>query len=171
MGYNYRNKMENNILTEKLNLSAKNVVEKFKQLNHSISIAESCTGGLICSALTENPGSSKVLLEGFVVYTEQSKLDLGVDEFTIKNCGIVSRQTAKELAICAKKRTNSTVSIGITGWAGPDGGDVFEPNGVVWIGWILSDNSEKQLRLDLAGHSRADIKKIAATIALNGLLS
>lgn len=109
--------------------------------NLTISVAESCTGGGLGSLLSEIPGSSKILLGGFIVYSNKAKKTLlNVNENTLKKFGAVSEQTAIELAINCREIMNSDLAISITGVAGPTGGTKDKPVGTVWIG--ISDSKK-----------------------------
>ena len=88
----------------------------------SIATAESCTGGLIASLLTDQRGLGKWFDRGFVVYTEQAKSELlGIPEIEIARHGVVSAAIAKELARRALERSEAGVAVGVTGFAGPAG--------------------------------------------------
>lgn len=96
--------------------------------------AESCTGGLIAGVLTEIPGSSDVLRQGFVTYANEAKTtSIGVPERLIKNHGAVSEQVAVAMAEGALKISGADVSIAVTGIAGPGGGSKKKPVGLVHI--------------------------------------
>jgi nicotinamide-nucleotide amidase len=101
----------------------------------TLSVAESCTGGLIAKLLTDVPGSSHFLLEGLVTYSNTSKRKrLGVSPASLNKWGAVSSQVAKEMARGARTKSNSDYSISVTGIAGPDGGTRKKPVGLVFIG-------------------------------------
>lgn len=100
-----------------------------------LTTAESCTGGLIASQITSFAGSSAIFDRGFVTYSNQSKIDmLDVDAQTIENFGAVSEQTAMKMAEGALKNSMATLSVSVTGIAGPDGGTADKPIGTVCIG-------------------------------------
>lgn len=102
----------------------------------TLSIAESCTGGLIASKITDIPGSSNYFFEGIVSYSNKAKIRiLGVKESTIKKHGAVSKQTAIEMAEGVRKRSSSDIGISTTGIAGPAGAVKNKPVGLVWIGY------------------------------------
>ena len=101
--------------------------------NIKIVTAESCTGGLISSLITEIAGSSQVFDRGFVAYSNLSKeQNLGVSAKTINDFGAVSEEVAVQMAIGAIKNSNANLSIATTGIAGPDGGG-DKPVGLVYI--------------------------------------
>lgn len=100
----------------------------------TISVAESCTGGLIQSHITELPGASKYLLGGVIAYSNAMKQELlKVSKNTLDIHGAVSAETAMEMASGIKKLTNSDISISVTGIAGPDGGTDEKPIGTVFF--------------------------------------
>jgi len=105
-----------------------------KERGLSISVAESCTGGLIGHLLTNVPGSSSYFQGGVTVYSNQSKVDLlGVSSRTIERFGAVSEQTAREMAEAAKRGFKTDMGIAVTGIAGPEGGSEKKPVGTVYI--------------------------------------
>jgi nicotinamide-nucleotide amidase len=111
--------------------------------------AESCTGGMIISALTDIPGSSSVVDRGFVTYSNDAKMEMiGVSAATLDAHGAVSRQTAQEMAAGALARSHASIALSVTGVAGPDGGSEEKPVGLVWFGLALQGKpviTEKRL--------------------------
>jgi PncC family amidohydrolase len=105
-----------------------------RQRGLKIAVAESCTGGLLAAALTEQPGSSRSFLGGMVTYANQAKIGLlGVDEAMIATRGAVSAEVAAQMATGATTVFGADVGIGVTGIAGPDSeGD--KPVGLTFIG-------------------------------------
>jgi nicotinamide-nucleotide amidase len=131
----------------------------------TLSIAESCTGGLICDRLTDISGSSDYFMGGMVTYSNQSKTDfLGVPTADIKRYGAVSPQVAKMMAQGVRKAFGTTFGISTTGVAGPTGGSKEKPVGLVYIGM---SNGRKTLviKLNLKGNRRV-IKEKATPKAL-----
>jgi nicotinamide-nucleotide amidase len=103
-----------------------------------VATAESCTGGMIISLLTDIPGSSSMVDRGFVTYSNEAKTDmLGVSEETIEKHGAVSAETAYEMAEGALKNSRAGITLAVTGIAGPDGGSAEKPVGLVWFGMAL----------------------------------
>ena len=101
----------------------------------TISCAESCTGGLFAGALTDIPGISAVFEQGYVTYSNAVKeAELGVKAETIEQYGVVSPQTAKEMATGLAAKTGADLCISVTGLAGPDGGTAEKPVGLAYIG-------------------------------------
>jgi nicotinamide-nucleotide amidase len=111
--------------------------------------AESCTGGMIISALTDIPGSSSVVDRGFITYSNDAKMEMiGVSAATLDAHGAVSRQTAQEMAAGALARSHASIALSVTGVAGPDGGSEEKPVGLVWFGLALQGKpvvTEKRL--------------------------
>ena len=115
----------------------------------TISLAESCTGGMIASRLTDVPGISKVFNRGIVSYSNEAKMEnLSVSPETLEKYGAVSRQTAIEMAEGVRKTAKTDLGISVTGIAGPDGGTDQKPVGLVYV--ALADKSGcdcRELRL------------------------
>jgi len=117
--------------------------------NVTISVAESCTGGLISKTFTDIPGISKVFMSGIVSYSNNAKIDiLGVKPETIQKYGAVSKNTAIEMAENIRKISNTDIGISSTGIAGPSGGSEEKPVGLVYVAMATKDGVEcKELRL------------------------
>ncbi|HYE83922.1 MAG TPA: competence/damage-inducible protein A [Clostridia bacterium] len=149
--------------------SLEEVVMKLLQAEKlTISLAESCTGGLIASRLTDVPGASASLMYGITSYSNESKIKiLGVKEETIKSYGAVSSQTAEEMALGVKKIGGTDIGVSITGIAGPDGGSREKPVGLCYIGLAAGD-SVKVHKLMLTGN-RKRIKWNSSSRALDYL--
>lgn len=102
----------------------------------TLSVAESCTGGLIGMRLTEIPGSSRYFIEGAIVYANEAKVRaLGVPDQTLIDHGAVSGETAEAMAAGMRERAGTDHSISVTGVAGPEGGTDEKPVGTVFIGY------------------------------------
>lgn len=113
---------------------AAQVLQKARSLGLTIATAESCTGGMVAAALTSIAGSSDVFDRGFVTYSNEAKAEmLGVDPALIARHGAVSKEVALAMAACALKASRSRLSVAITGIAGPGGGSVEKPVGLVHI--------------------------------------
>ena len=101
----------------------------------TLSVAESCTGGLLGDRITSVPGSSDYFLGGFITYTKRMKTELlGVSEQLLEEFGAVSREAAEAMALGVRRRTGSTYALSITGVAGPDAGGEKAPVGTVYVG-------------------------------------
>lgn len=131
----------------------------------TLSVAESCTGGLITSALVDIPGSSAFLIEGLVTYANSAKVRcLNVQQQTLDTFGAVSAECAMEMAEGVRKSGGTDIGISSTGIAGPDGGTPEKPVGLVYIGLSTADKT-RAFELHLYG----DRAKIRATAVLNAL--
>jgi nicotinamide-nucleotide amidase len=136
-------------------------------LKHNIKLttAESCTGGLLSSFLTEIPGVSNVFEYGFVTYSDQAKVDmLGVDADLIKNHGAVSEEVAESMARGAFQKAQADIAVAITGIAGPSGGTKEKPVGLVFIA-VATHNDCIAYRHQFKGE-RNGIRLQSARVAL-----
>ena len=114
------------------------IAELLKAQGKTLATAESCTGGLLSKRLTDVSGASEVFHMGVVTYANQAKEDLlSVSHETLEQYGAVSPQTAREMAEGIVRRSGSSLGVGITGIAGPDGGTAEKPVGLIYI--ALSD--------------------------------
>jgi nicotinamide-nucleotide amidase len=113
---------------------------KLVETGKTVSVAESCTGGLISKMITDVAGASSYFKEGFVTYSNEAKIrDLNVESEVIEKYGAVSSEVAAAMSKGVKNRTKSDYSVGVTGIAGPGGGNEHKPTGLVYIG-VCSDN-------------------------------
>lgn len=105
-----------------------------KRNNLKLSVAESCTGGLIGSLMTSIPGASEVFEGGIIAYSNEVKANLlSVPNSILNKNGAVSEESVRQMAIEVKNRFNTNCSIAVSGIAGPDGGSKLKPVGTVWI--------------------------------------
>ena len=113
---------------------AEEAYNKLKNKNLTVSLAESCTGGLISHRITQIPGSSKVYKGSLVVYSNKSKINLlDVRKNIINEYGAVSKKTAEDMAQNIRKKFETDIGIGVTGIAGPGGGSKDKPIGLVYV--------------------------------------
>ncbi|MDI7863244.1 CinA family protein [Rhizobiaceae bacterium n13] len=113
---------------------AERIIASLTARGEMVATAESCTGGLIASALTDVAGSSAVVDRGFVTYTNEAKVQmLGVEEDTLAAFGAVSKETALQMAHGALYRSRATYAVAVTGIAGPSGGSPQKPVGLVHL--------------------------------------
>lgn len=111
----------------------------------TITTAESCTGGLIASQITELAGSSQVFEAGFVTYSNEMKTEmLGVPQTTLNTFGAVSKDTVLAMAKGALAKSHADIAVAVSGIAGPTGGTPEKPTGTVWIAWGDSSNMNSQ---------------------------
>jgi nicotinamide-nucleotide amidase len=142
------------------------VGELLRKSKATVSIAESCTGGMLAERFTAVPGSSDYFLGGFIAYTTRLKRDLlGIGQEALERFGAVSQETAEAMALGARRLTGSTYALSITGVAGPTGGTTETPLGLVWVG--LADASGVQSAKRQFLGDRARIRAFAAQMALD----
>ncbi|HTA41748.1 MAG TPA: competence/damage-inducible protein A [Bryobacteraceae bacterium] len=136
--------------------------------NSTVAVAESCTGGLLAERITSVSGSSRYFLGGAVVYSNALKTELaGVPTEMIDRHGAVSREVAAALAEGIRYRCESTLGAGITGVAGPNGGTVEKPVGMVFHA-VASDRGTEVIQRNFPG-DRKRIRRFASTMALDML--
>ena len=140
-------RLGDNVYTVGNDTLAEVVVKKLIEKKLIITGAESCTGGLITSALVDCPGVSAVLHESFVTYSNDSKIWLlGVGSETLKNFGAVSIECAREMAEGLSKRSSADVTFAVTGIAGPDGGSEEKPVGTICFALCHNGTTITELR-------------------------
>ena len=128
--------------------------------------AESCTGGALASALTDIPGSSEWFERGYVTYSNEAKMqDLGVDRGTLESHGAVSAAVAEQMVAGALRVTGVDLAVGITGIAGPDGGSLEKPVGLVYLA-IGRRGGAVSVRRELFPGDRAAVRAAAVGAAL-----
>jgi nicotinamide-nucleotide amidase len=136
----------------------------------TVSVAESCTGGLLSSRLTDIFGSSAYTKLNLVTYSNEAKIKmLGVPEEILKSYGAVSEQTAFAMAEGAKKVFGADIGLGITGIAGPTGATSTKPIGLVYIGISNGEKTEVHKINANPDWVRKEIKFFATEEALNFL--
>ncbi len=147
------------------------LTELLKEKNITLTTAESCTGGLLATALTHQPGASNVFDRGFITYSNQSKMDmLDIPEVPMSSFGAVSAEIAEAMAKGALKNSNAGLSVSITGVAGPDGGTEKKPVGLVYFGYALKGGSSGSVEYRFEG-TRTAIQQAAVTTALKHLIT
>ena len=145
-----------------------NLAKLLKENHLIISTAESCTGGLVSSMLTDISGSSEFVKLNFVTYANEAKHEiLGVNWDTLNNFGAVSEECAKEMASGLANKTNCDVALCTTGIAGPTGGTKEKPVGLCYISCFYKNQVYiKKLLLD-EKTPRKEMKKLFAENAIN----
>jgi len=137
-----------------------------------VATAESCTGGWIAKALTDVAGSSQWFIEGFVTYSNESKMRrLGVPWAVLNKSGAVSEAAARAMATGALKRAKARVAVAVTGIAGPGGAAPGKPVGTVWLAWAMRRGSTIRVGSQLR-HFRGDresVRRKTVRAALEGL--
>lgn len=133
----------------------------------TLSVAESCTGGLCSSRFTDIPGSSAYFLGGAVVYSNDSKEKLlGVSVDTLERFGAVSEEVVFEMAHGARELFGTDIGLSISGIAGPGGGTAEKPVGTVWLGLSHISSGTLCEKRNFAG-TRDEIKNFAASTAID----
>jgi nicotinamide-nucleotide amidase len=143
-----------------------------KERRHAAT-AESCTGGWIAKALTDIAGSSDWFVEGFVTYSNESKVrQLGVPSAVLQKKGAVSEATVRAMAAGALRRSKAQVAVAVTGIAGPGGAVPGKPVGTVWLGWATRRSGVIRVAtaLKLFRGDRETVRRKAVRAALRGLL-
>ncbi len=134
----------------------------------TISVAESCTGGIITARLVNYAGISSVLKEGAVTYSNEAKVrNLGVKEETLSKFGAVSPETAGEMAAGIASVSNTDIGLSTTGIAGPSGGTPEKPVGLVYLGLYIKGET-KIKKIQIAG-DRNKVRNRTAVFALDWL--
>jgi len=151
-------------------LLAKKIVKILIKKKLKISFAESCTGGLLSSAITSVNGSSKVFTLGLLTYSNQSKTQiLKVSKNIIRKYGSVSEQVCLAMVKNLSKISKTNISVSITGIAGPSGGTKIKPVGLVYVG-IKKGNRTDVKKYLFKNKGRSYIQKAAVNKSL-GLIS
>lgn len=146
--------------------------EKLQNKKWKLVTAESCTGGMIATAITDKPGSSAILERGFVTYSNEAKTEcLGVSPAILKKYGAVSMQTAEAMAKGALDNSLAKISVAVTGIAGPDGGSPQKPVGLVYIGFGIRGGIVQAKAFNFTNMSRAEVRLRTTREALKILLS
>jgi nicotinamide-nucleotide amidase len=145
------------------------LLEDCKSAGVTIVTAESCTGGLVAGVLTAIAGSSAVVDRGFVTYTNEAKMEcLDVPAAILEAHGAVSPQTAEAMARGALKASNASISVSVTGVAGPGGGSAEKPVGLVQFGSARRGDGQLILReMRFGDIGRTAIRLASVAIALS----
>jgi len=162
-----------NKLKKNLTLIVEQLADQLTSKNKMLAVAESCTGGGIASALTTLAGSSVWFERGFVTYSNQAKHEmLGVSELTLEQVGAVSQETVIEMAEGALKQSHADYSLSVSGIAGPGGGSIDKPVGLVWFAWCKTVKGESNVtakKIVFSG-DRHTVREQAVLYALEGLI-
>ena len=154
-----------------MKLLSSNIIKKLNKKKLKISFAESCTGGLLSSAITSVSGSSKVFNLGLVTYSNQSKIKvLKVSKKIIRKYGAASEQVCKAMAKNVSKIGKTNMSVSVTGIAGPNGGTRKKPVGLVYVG-IKKDNKISIKKYLFKNKGRSYIQKATVNKCLGLILS
>ena len=152
-------------------MNCKKIVGLLKRKKLKISIAESCTGGMLSSTITSVSGSSKVFTLGVVAYSNQSKIKvLKVSKKIIRKYGSVSKQVCEAMLKNLNKISKTNISVSITGIAGPSGCTKIKPVGLVYVG-IKKGNEISVKKYLFKNKGRSYIQKAAVNKSLGLILS
>ncbi len=162
------------VLPPELVEAARRTLEANRAIGRRVSVAESCTGGLVSAALTELPGASDVFEAGFVTYSNEAKQAmLKVSSDVIDTFGAVSIATAWSMACQALEKSGADVAVAITGVAGPGGGSARKPVGTVVFARAMRGQDPADVhadRKDFGDLGRGGVRLQAALCALELLL-
>ncbi len=154
------------MITEALLDQAAVLLDACRAKRVMLATAESCTGGMITAVLTSIAGSSDVVERGFVTYSNEAKTELlDVPAEMIDAVGAVSEPVARRMAEGALRRSHASIAVSVTGVAGPGGGFVEKPVGLVWFGLALRGAATLTERRVFPG-DRTAIRMAAVTTAL-----
>jgi nicotinamide-nucleotide amidase len=156
----------------KLSAQAARVLDVYREKGWMVATAESCTGGLIIGCLTEVAGSSAVVDRGFVTYTNAAKNEvLGVDGDLLERLGAVSQAVARAMAQGALAHSGAEVAVAVTGVAGPGGGTVEKPVGLVHLACARRGGAVEHLEMHYGARSRQAIREATVASAFEMLLA
>lgn len=156
-------------LLQEIRHLAKTLGQQLVKTQGSITTVESCTGGGIASAITDISGSSTWFKQAWVTYSNQSKIELvGVRADTLQEFGAVSEQVVSEMVQGAKKRAQADLAIAVSGIAGPSGGTLEKPVGLVWIA-LATNEDLKTYKQNFSG-DRISVRQQAIKWALEKLV-
>ncbi len=154
---------------EKLLQKATEIINKIKTSGHTLSLAESCTGGWLSKIVTDVSGASTVYKGGICSYSNEVKMKLlGVREDTLAQHGAVSEQTARQMATGVRTAMKTDIGVGITGIAGPVSDNTNKPVGLIYIAVAFEDSViVKELRNTFTEDIRTNNRASAVETALN----
>lgn len=151
-------------------MSAEALLDLARAQGVTVATAESCTGGLIAGAITDVPGSSAIFDRGFVTYTNAAKVEmLGVSPDTLDAVGAVSEAVAAQMAEGALARSGASLTISVTGIAGPGGGTAAKPEGRVCFGLAQSGAKTVTETVDFGPLGRLAVRAATVDHALRRL--
>ncbi len=154
-----------------MNEAHEKLILQLNKRRYTISVAESCTGGLVAQTLTSVSGASSYFDSGFVTYNAKAKERLlGVPQSLSVNSGEVSRNVVVAMAEGAINNSDAHFSLAITGIAGPTGGTTEKPLGMVWVGWAGKNAPTESKCFHFKG-DRTSIREQAAEAAMLGMAS
>ncbi len=151
-----------------------NLVDKLRSIllekELLLATAESCTGGMISSAIISRAGASNIFDRGFVTYSDISKIEtLGVSDNILRHYGAVSSQCAVNMALGALEKSNADIALSVTGIAGAGGGSDEKPVGLVYIGIAMLGKEPESYEYNFSG-DRSYVRKKACEKSLELLI-
>lgn len=147
----------------------KSLSKKLQDKGWMIATAESCTGGMIAAAMTDLTGSSALFDRGFVTYSNEAKMELlGVSRETLATYGAVSAEVAGEMVTGALLNSHADLAVSVTGIAGPGGGTMDKPVGLVYIATAIK-GGEPHVSKNIFAGERADVRRQSVETALRQL--
>ena len=148
-------------------MAAAEIIEKLTRHGKTVAVAESCTGGMICSMLVEQVGASACFAEGYVTYSNEAKeKNLGVSHEVLEACGAVSEQTARQMAEGVRRRGEADYGVATTGIAGPDGGTAEKPVGLVYIACAHATGTQVERHVFSGDRTRVRTQAAERALAL-----
>ena len=154
--------------------AAARVIDANRAAGRMVAVAESCTGGLVCAALTEIAGSSDVFERGYVTYSNEAKMEaIGVSSDILVTFGAVSIAVAWAMAQGALRHSHADIAVAITGIAGPGGGSEKKPVGTVVFARAVRGQDPDTMVADVRHFGdlgRSEIRRQAALVALELLM-
>jgi nicotinamide-nucleotide amidase len=150
--------------------SGKRIIDILTEKKQSIVTAESCTGGMVASALTDIPGASAAVYGGYVTYANAAKSRMiHVQARLIRDYGAVSNQVARAMADGARNTARADYAVAVTGIAGPDGGSDKKPVGLVYIA-VSSELATLVIEHKFGDLGRDEIRRASVAAALDLVL-
>jgi nicotinamide-nucleotide amidase len=138
---------------------------------HRLAVAESCTGGWLCQAITDIPGSSRWFDRGFITYSNEAKQEmLGVPAAILETYGAVSAETVRAMVAGVLERSPADCAVAVSGIAGPGGATPGKPVGTVWFAWQRR-GGECVTRREQFDGNRRKVRYQAVITALRGTLA
>ena len=148
---------------------AEKIVAACREKGLSLTVAESCTGGLLAGLITEVSGASDIFGRGFIAYQNAAKTEsLGVPELMIAKFGAVSAEVAEAMSAGALTAARADLAVGVTGIAGPSGGSTEKPVGRVHVATAVTGSPPTSKKFDFGdvGRSRVRLQSVARALQM-----
>lgn len=157
-------------MIDQIKFLAGSLIDTARGADSTLACAESCTGGWVAKAITDQPGSSAVFDCGVVTYSNEAKANwLSVPPALIEECGAVSQEVAVAMAAGLLGKSGANLVVATTGVAGPSGGTAQKPVGTVWIAWAKTGHRVEAVCKQYHG-DRDSVREQTVVDALKGLL-